>query len=57
MKKLLPLISWLGLALVIVPPMLYLVGSTDKHTMQWVMLAGTILWFGTVPFWMGRSSG
>lgn len=55
MKKLLPLLSLLGLAGIILPPIVYLAGSCEKSTMSAFMLAGTLAWFGTVPFWMGRS--
>lgn len=54
MKKLLPFVSLLGLALVILAPALYLAGSTDKQSMTTAMLVGTLLWFGTVPFWLGK---
>ena len=50
----LKLLSFLGTALVIVPPVLYLAGTMDKPLMKGFMLAGTLLWFATVPFWMGR---
>ena len=58
MKTLTPIVSLLGLALVIGPPLGYLVGwfeewlTKDKMTM--LMLVGTIVWFVTVPLWMGR---
>lgn len=55
MKSLLPVIALLGLALVIAPPVVYLVGGTDvltKSTMTTLMLIGTIAWFATAPFWM-----
>lgn len=56
MRKLVPIISFAGLVLVIAPAILYLVGSIDKPTMKTVMLAGTVLWFATVPLWMGRKN-
>jgi len=54
MKVLLPVISFIGLALVIGPALVYLAGSLDKDLMKHLMLAGTILWFASVPFWMGK---
>jgi hypothetical protein len=54
MKRLLPLISAIGLALVIVPACLYLAGMVEKPQMKLLMLIGTSLWFLTAPFWMGR---
>ncbi len=55
MKKFIPLISWLALAAVIIPPLLYLGGSMDKPAMKNWMLLGTIVWFLTAPIWMGKS--
>lgn len=57
MKTLLVAISFLGLALVIGAPMTYLAGTTNKDTMMNLMLIGTLLWFASVPFWMGREPG
>ncbi|MEQ9824390.1 MAG: hypothetical protein ABQ298_08400 [Puniceicoccaceae bacterium] len=54
MKTLLKLLSYLALLLVVVPPIFYLAGSIEKPTMSNLMLAGTLVWFATVPFWMGR---
>lgn len=55
MRRVLQFISFLGLALVIIPSMLYLFQSMDKTSMKGFMLAGTLLWFATVPFWLDRS--
>ena len=54
MRVLMPFVSYVGLALVIVPPLAYLAGVMEKGAMTNVMLAGTIVWFGSVPFWMDR---
>lgn len=54
MKRLLPMLSAIALMLVIVPACLYLAGSVDKPQMKGLMLIGTVLWFLTAPFWMGR---
>jgi hypothetical protein len=54
MKTLPKLISFTALALVIIPPILYLVGSLGKPPMTTLMLIGTLAWFATVPLWMGR---
>ena len=52
MKRVLSLISFAGLALVIVPILAYVAGSLEKPAMFDFMLTGTILWFATVPWWM-----
>ena len=54
MKTLLPLVSILGLVLVLVPVVAYVLGFLDKPRMSDLMLLGTILWFASVPWWMGR---
>lgn len=53
MKKLLPSVSLVGLALVIVPAILYLAETVEKDSMKLLMLLGSLVWFGTAPFWMG----
>ena len=55
MKKLLPAISFAGLALVIVPACLYLAGFADKPQMEILMLIGTVLWFVSAPLWIGKA--
>ena len=55
MKKLLPAISFAGLALIIVPACLYLAGFVDKPEMKTMMLIGTVLWFVAAPLWIGKS--
>ena len=55
MKKTLPAISGVGLALIIIPACAYLAGSTDKSQMQTLMIIGTLLWFASAPLWMGKN--
>ena len=55
MKKLLPAISFAGLALVIVPACLYLAGFADKPQMKTLMLISTVLWFVSAPLWIGKA--
>jgi ACR3 family arsenite efflux pump ArsB len=54
MRTLLQIISWLALAGTILPALLYLFGSLDLVRVKWWMLLATIVWFVTVPLWMGR---
>lgn len=54
MKKFLPVISSLGLALIIVPACLYLAGFLAKSPMETLMLVGTGVWFVSAPLWMGK---
>jgi hypothetical protein len=55
MKRILPFVSLLGLILVIGSALWYLFGSMDKESMKVLMLAGTVIWFVSVPLWMDRN--
>jgi len=54
MKILLQLVSLVGLLLTIVPSLLYFTEVISKTNHQWLMFAGTVLWFATAPFWMNK---
>ena len=56
MRVLMQIVSFIGLALTFVPALAYLAGSMEKGTMTNVMVVGTIVWFGSVPFWMDRKT-
>lgn len=56
MKQLIPLLSVIALALIIVPAAMYLATSIEKQLMQTLMLIGTVAWFVTAPLWIGRTS-
>lgn len=56
MKNILTIISYLGLALTIVPSILVLQGILTLQNHFWLMAIGMILWFGTAPFWMESKS-
>lgn len=52
-KKLsLQIISFIGLALSIVPAFLVFVGTLSKASYLQLMLLGMFLWFGTAIFWI-----
>jgi len=57
MKKVYLLISVLGLILTVAPSFLVFgnILTWDTHTN--LMIAGTLLWFVTVPLWMKKSDG
>jgi len=55
MRKLLILLSFIGLGLTIVPSVLVLTGDINMDQNKKLMMIGTILWFGTVVFWMNKS--
>ncbi len=55
MKKLAMYVSYASLALVIIPPVLFMTHSlTDLDTVKNLMLAATLAWFVTAPLWMKK---
>lgn len=48
-------ISYAGLVLTLIPSFLVLTNSIEFNTHKHLMLLGTVLWFGTRPFWMSKS--
>ncbi len=48
------LLSLAALAITTVPCVLFFYGMISHEVMQWLALAGTILWFAVTPLWMGR---
>lgn len=49
MSTLLRIISSLGLALTILPPVLFLAGSMTLERVQVLMILGTVVWFLSAP--------
>ncbi|WP_321285580.1 hypothetical protein [uncultured Sunxiuqinia sp.] len=56
MRKILIVISLIGLMLTIVPSILVFKQVIDIEMHFHLMLAGMFLWFGTSPFWMKTKS-
>jgi hypothetical protein len=54
MKIVLKLVSFIGLSLTIAPSLLVYFGTIDIALHKTLMLIGTLLWFFTAPFWLGR---
>jgi hypothetical protein len=54
MRTILKILSFVGLILTIVPAVLVFVNIIELTTHKNLMLLGTILWFGTAPFWMNK---
>ncbi len=48
------IISVIGLAMTIIPSFLVLIGEANMEQNKSFMLIGTVLWFGSVPFWMNK---
>ena len=54
MKLILMILSYLGLALTLLPSFFVFFNAIEFSTHTQLMLAGTILWFVTAPFWIGK---
>ena len=54
MKRLLQIISALALLLLLVVPIEYLRGGVDQTGLVIWMQIGTLAWFASAPFWMGK---
>ena len=52
MKTLLKLVSYSGLALSIIPPLLFWAGKLSMQANLRLLVAGMFLWFGTAIFWI-----
>ncbi len=55
MTFILKIISFIALAVTIVPAFLALFGTIDVPTYKKWMLVGTIGWFLTAPFWIFKT--
>ena len=54
MRTIYKIIAVAGLALVLVPSILYFLGNIEPGQMKTFMFTGTMLWFaGAIP-WLGR---
>ena len=56
MRKLLQLASFLALAGIVIPPILYFEGRLAHDPLNVVMLVASVLWFAVTPFWMNHQS-
>jgi hypothetical protein len=54
MRLIVQIISWLALAATLTPAVLYLAGGLDLAQAKTWMLVATVVWFASVPLWMGR---
>ena len=56
MQTLARILGCLALAATIVPPVLFMFKLLPLDAMKWIMLAATVVWFATAPFWMRTDS-
>lgn len=54
LKKALQIVSFIGLAVSIVPAFLVFGGVIAKQTYLEIMLLGMVLWFSTAVFWIKK---
>ena len=52
MKRILQIISYLALALTLLPAVLFFADKLELHQAKLWMLAAALGWFATAPFWM-----
>lgn len=55
MKTLIKILSYLGLALTIIPSILVFMEKIEMGTNKNLMAIGMLLWFVTAPFWMNKN--
>jgi hypothetical protein len=51
------IVSWVSLAVLMLPPILFLAGCMELITTKWIMLAATVIWFATATPWMWKQAG
>jgi len=56
MKYILIILSIIGLVLTIAPSVLVFMNVIEFETHKHLMLAGTLIWFFTAPFWIKEKS-
>jgi hypothetical protein len=54
MKSLVKFISYVGLALTLIPSFLVFAGNISLDSGKIFMLIGTIVWFVSAPSWMNK---
>ena len=54
LEKALQIVSFIGLALSVVPAFLVFGGVIAKQTYLEIMLLGMVLWFSTAVFWIKK---
>lgn len=55
MKSLIKIVSYIGLALTIVPSILVFTGNSTLESNKLLMLIGTVIWFISAPSWMNKA--
>jgi len=54
MKAFLKILSFIGLLLTMIPPVLIFLGKIDLETTKLLMTLGMVAWFSSAPFWINK---
>jgi len=57
MKKIAMVVSFIGLAGVVLPPVLFFMDKMPLGMMKGWLLGATLVWFASTPLWMERKGG
>lgn len=56
MRFLIIIVSFIGLALTIIPSFFVFYGNLELETTKILMLVGSLLWLFTTPLWINKNS-
>jgi hypothetical protein len=54
MRLVLQIISWIALAMTVLPSIVYFSGNMELERVKWLLILATVVWFVVTPFWMGK---
>ncbi|MEJ2545259.1 MAG: hypothetical protein P8Y99_14420 [Calditrichaceae bacterium] len=54
-RMILKIVSYIGLILTLIPSFLVFSKVIELDTNKYLMLFGTLLWFGCAPFWINKT--
>ena len=54
MRLVLQIISWIALAMTVLPSIVYFSGNMELERVKWLLILATVVWFATTPFWMDK---
>lgn len=54
MRLMLQIISWIALAMTVLPSIVYFSGHLELERVKWLLILATVVWFAVTPFWMGK---
>jgi len=54
MRLVLQVISWIALAMTVLPSVAYFSGNMELDRVKWLLVLATVVWFATTPFWMDK---